>query len=252
MMDTDRIIIKTPEQIAGIREACHLARRCLETIQPFVVEGVTTKELDDRIDAFIKDQYGESACRGYNGFPAATCISVNEVICHGVPNERVLQNGDILNIDVTTIVKGYYGDTSKMFVVGEIDADSKKLIDVARTCLDIGIKQVKPDNYTGNIGYWVDDYARRNGFQTVKQLCGHGVGCFFHEPPDIPFFGKRYTGVQLKPGMIITIEPMINAGTWEGVVDESDGWTIRTKDNKRSAQFEHTVLVTANGHEVLT
>lgn len=252
MMDTDEIIIKSPEQIAGIRESCHLARRCLEMIKPFVVEGVTTKELDERIDNFIKENYGESACRNYNGFPAATCISVNEVICHGIPDEYRLQFGDILNIDVTTIVNGYYGDTSKMFVVGDIDKQSRMLIDVAKTCLDIGIRQVKPDNYTGNIGYWVDDYARKSGCQTVKQLCGHGVGVFFHEPPDIPFFGKRYTGVQLKPGMIITIEPMINLGTWEGVLDESDGWTIRTKDKQRSAQFEHTVLVTDNGHEVLT
>lgn len=251
-MDTDKIIIKSPVQIAGIRESCHLARRCLQFVKPFVVPGVTTKELDDKIDHFILENYGESACRNYNGFPAATCISVNEVICHGIPNDYRLQEGDIVNIDVTTVVKGYYGDTSTMFAVGEIDEESQKLMQVAKSCLDIGIAQVKPDNWTGNIGYWVDEFAKGNGFQTVKQLCGHGVGCFFHEPPDIPFFGKRYTGHQLKPGMVITIEPMINIGTWEGVLDEHDGWTIRTKDKKRSAQYEHTVLVTDNGREILT
>jgi methionyl aminopeptidase len=252
MMDTDQVIIKTPEQIAGIREACHLARRSLEYINSFVVPGVATKELDDKIDQFIKDNYGESACRGYNGYPASTCISVNEVICHGIPGDYLLQEGDIVNIDVTAIVKGYYGDTSRMFAVGDVDAESRKLLDVAKTCLEIGIRQVKPDNYTGNIGFWIEDYARKSGCSVVRQLCGHGVGVFFHEPPDIPFFGKRYTGYQLKPGMVVTIEPMINLGTWEGVLDESDGWTIRTKDKKRSAQFEHTVLVTLTGHEVLT
>lgn len=251
-MDIDQIIIKTPEQIAGIREACHLARRCLEYAKPLVNVGITTKEIDDKIDNFIKENYGESACRGYKGFPAATCISVNEVICHGIPGEYRLQEGDILNIDVTTIVNGYYGDTSSMFVVGETDKLSHKLIQVAKSCLDIGIQQVKPDNYIGNIGYWVENQAQKFGFQVVRQLCGHGVGCYFHEPPNIPFFGKRYTGIQLKPGMIITIEPMINQGTWEGVLDENDGWTIRTKDMKRSAQFEHTVLVTNTGNEVLT
>lgn len=250
-MDTDKIIIKTPEQIAGIRKSCILAAKCLEMITEFVVPDRKTSELDELVESYIKDNGGISACRGYKNYPAATCISINEVICHGIPNDYRLQNGDILNIDVTTIVDGYYGDTSRMYVVGETDEDSKKLIKVTKECLDIGISQVKPDNWTGNIGYWVDEHAKKNGCSTVRQLCGHGVGCYFHEGPPIPFFGKKYTGYRLVPGMIITIEPMINLGIWEGVLDE-DKWTIRTKDNKRSAQFEHSVLVTATGYEVLT
>jgi methionyl aminopeptidase len=251
-MDTDKVIIKTPEQIEGIRKSCHLAYKCLCMVEELVRPGIRTGELDEVIDGYIKFKGGTSACRGYKGFPAATCISVNEVICHGVPGDYILQQGDIVNIDVTTIVDGYYGDTSRMYAVGKIDEESDKLLRVAKECLEIGIQQVKPDNYTGNIGYWIHEHAKKNGCDTVKQLCGHGVGIFFHEPPDIPFFGKRYSGFKLKPGMVITIEPMVNLGTWEGVVDESDGWTIRTKDGKRSAQYEETVLVTDSGYEILT
>lgn len=251
-MDTDKIIIKNNDQIEGIRKSCKLAAQCLKMAESLVVEGVFTKDIDDAIDQFIKSSGGISACRGYNGYPAATCISVNEVVCHGVPNDYRLKNGDILNIDVTTVVDGYYGDCSTMYKVGEIDSESERLLKITKECLDIGIKQVKPDNYTGNIGYWISSHAEKNGCQAVRQLCGHGVGLFFHEPPDIPFFGKRYTGHRLKSGMVITIEPMINLGVWETTLDENDGWTIRTKDLKRSAQFEHTVLVTDTGCEVLT
>lgn len=251
MMDVDRIIIKNPVQIAGIRESCKLAAKCLVFAENLVKEGITTKEIDEEINKFIKENGGKSACLGYKGYPAATCISLNEVICHGIPNNYILKNGDILNIDVTTVLNGYYGDCSKMYTVGEIDEESKKIINVARECLEIGIKQVKPGNYTGNVGYWINDYAEKHGCKSVRQLCGHGVGIYFHEPPDIPFFGKKYTGTEFVPNMIITIEPMINLGTFEGIT-ESDGWTIRTKDGKRSAQFEHTLLVTHYGNEILT
>ena len=250
-MDTDKIIIKNPQQIEGIRKSCFLAKKCLDIIEEFIQPGQTLNKLDNIIEKYIENNGGISACRNYNGFPAATCISVNEVICHGIPNEYQLKAGDIVNIDVTTIVNDYYGDTSRMYCVNEIDAESQKLLKITRECLEIGIEQVKPGNWTGNIGYWVDDHAVKNGCSTVKQLCGHGVGVYFHEPPDIPFFGKKYTGYRLIPGMIITIEPMICLGSWEAKT-LSDGWTIVTADGKRSAQYEHTVLVTTTGYEILT
>jgi methionyl aminopeptidase len=252
MFDTEIIIVKNEEQIAGIRKSCYLARDCLDMIGEHVKAGVSTIELDLLIDNYVIGRGGISACKGYKGFPASTCISVNEVICHGIPNESLLKDGDIVNIDVTTILDGYYGDTSRMFPIGSIDEVSQNLLRVTKECLAIGIKQVKPDNWTGNIGYWIEEHAKKNGFSTVRALCGHGVGVFFHEPPQIPFFGKRYTGDRLVPGMTVTIEPMVSVGTWEAVLDEKDKWTMRTKDGKRSAQYEETVLVTSTGCEILT
>jgi methionyl aminopeptidase len=250
MMDSNHIIIKSPTQIAGIRKSCQLAKACLKMIEEFVVEGVTTQELDEIIDHFIVQHKATSACRGYHHYPAATCISVNEAICHGIPNNYKLKNGDILNIDVTTVLDGYYGDTSTMYTVGEISPESQKLLKVTKECLEIGIQQVKPGNWTGNIGYWVENHATKNGCSTVRDLCGHGVGLFFHEPPEIPFFGKKYTGVRLLPGMTITIEPMVCLGHWK-INKLDDGWTIVTADGKRSAQYEETVLVTESGCEIL-
>lgn len=251
------IVIKTQDQINGIRRSCKLAAECLKFIEPFVRPGVSTGELDYRINMFILEHDATPATLGYKGptglvYPSSCCISVNDVICHGIPDEYVLKKGDIVNIDVTTILQGYYGDTSTMFSL-EPDERAQNIVRVARECLWTGILQVKPGNYFANIGYWIDQCAKKQGCSVVEQFCGHGVGLAFHEEPQIShhYSEKRYTGPQMQLGMIFTIEPMINEGTPD-VLIESDGWTAKTKDGKLSAQFEHTVLVSTHGYEVLT
>ena len=247
------VIIKTPEQIEGIRKSSKLAGKVLLYIADFVKEGVTTQYLDDLIHNYIIDHGAVPATLNYNGYPKSSCISLNDVICHGIPSEKVvLKNGDILNIDVTTILDGYYGDTSRMFVIGEISETAQKLIDATKHCLNLGIQQVRPGNYIGNIGYAISRYAISQGFSVVYEYCGHGVGIHFHEDPQVDHSSRKNSGSKLKPGMTFTIEPMINEGKPRVRVDESDGWTARTVDSKLSAQFEHTILVTETGCEVLT
>jgi methionyl aminopeptidase len=247
------IIIKSPEQIEGIRKSCKLAAETLSFIGEFVKPGVSTGFIDQKIEEYITNHGAIPAPKGYNGFPKASCISPNEVVCHGIPSaETILKEGDIVNIDITTILDGFYGDTSKMFAIGEISSESQKLIEVTRHCLELGIQQVKPGNYFGNIGFVISRYARANGFSVVYEFCGHGVGLSFHEAPQVDHSARRNTGPVMKPGMIFTIEPMINQGRASTVVDKKDGWTARTIDKKLSAQFEHTILVTENGAEVLS
>ncbi len=247
------IIIKTEEQIEGIRKSSKLAGEVLRYIAPFVKEGVSTGYLDQLIHQYTIGHGALPATLNYSGFPKSCCISPNDIICHGIPSEDViLKNGDILNIDVTTILNGYYGDTSKMFVVGEPSASALKLINTTKHCLHLGIQQVRPGNYLGNIGYAISRYAIAQGFTVVYEYCGHGVGIAFHEDPQIDHAARKNSGPIMKPGMIFTIEPMINEGKPRVKVDESDGWTARTVDQKLSAQFEHTVLVTKTGYEVLT
>jgi methionyl aminopeptidase len=247
------IIIKKAEQIAGIRESCKLAAQTLVYIEPYVNPGVSTGFLDQKIEEFIINHNAIPAPKGYNGFPKASCISPNEIVCHGIPSpDTILKEGDIVNIDITTILNGYYGDTSKMFAVGQVGSAPQKLIDVTKHCLDLGIQQVKPGNYFGNIGSVISRYARANGFSVVYEYCGHGVGVDFHEAPQVDHTSRKNTGQIMKPGMIFTIEPMINQGRASTVVDKKDGWTARTIDRKLSAQFEHTILVTGDGFEVLT
>lgn len=253
----NEIIIKTQEQIDGIRRSCKLAAQCLKYIEPHVIPGVTTGELDYLIHMWMLKNDATPATLGYQSpiglvYHNACCISVNDVICHGVPGEYKLKQGDIVNIDVTTILDGYYGDTSTMFAL-EPDLRAQKMLAVAKECLEIGIRQVKPDNFFSNIGYWIDRCARSNGCSVVEQFCGHGVGLAFHEEPQVchHYAMKRYTGPQMKPGMIFTIEPMINEGIPD-VLIESDGWTAKTKDGKLSAQYEHTILVHENGVEIFT
>ncbi len=247
------IIIKTPGQIEGIRKSSKLAAETLEFAGQLVKEGVSTKEIDDKIDGFIVKHGAISATKGYNGYPKSSCISLNEVVCHGIPSEKtILKNGDILNIDITTILDGYFGDTSRMFTVGEITPDADKLIKVAKHCLDLGIQQVRPGNHFGNIGFVISRYARAQGFSVVYEFCGHGVGVKFHEEPQVDHASRRNSGPRMKPGMTFTIEPMINEGKASTDIDKNDGWTARTVDNKLSAQFEHTILVTGTGFEVLT
>jgi methionyl aminopeptidase len=247
------IIIKNPHQIEGIRKSSRLAALTLDFIEEFVKPGVTTAYLDRKIEDFILSHHAVAATKGYNGFPCASCISPNNVVCHGIPSEKtILQEGDIINIDVTTILDGYFGDTSRMYAVGTISPAARKLIEATRHCLNLGIQQVKPGNYFGNIGFVISRYIRSVSFSVVYQFCGHGVGVQFHEEPQVDHTSRRNSGPVMKPGMIFTIEPMINEGNPKTVVDKKDGWTARTIDHRLSAQFEHTVLVTPSGCEVLS
>jgi len=247
------IIIKNKEQIEGIRNSSKLAGEVLHYITDFVKEGVSTYDLDQLIHNYIVEHGAIPATMNYNGFPKSCCISLNDVICHGIPAEQVvLKHGDILNIDITTILNGYFGDTSKMYVIGETSQTANNLIDATKHCLNLGIQQVRPGNYFGNIGYAISRYAISQGFSVVYEYCGHGVGIEFHEEPQVDHAARKNSGPKMKPGMIFTIEPMINEGKPRVKIDETDGWTARTVDKKLSAQFEHTILVTDTGYEVLT
>lgn len=246
------ITIKTPEQIEGVRKSSHLAAETLKYMEQFIKPGVKTIELDKICEDFVRSHGATPATKGYRGFKHSCCISVNEVICHGVPNETELQIGDILNIDVTTILNGYFGDTCKMYYVGESSDYARRLVDTTKECLRIGLEQCFPGNHLNNIGYHISEHAHKHGYSVVYEFCGHGVGLKFHEEPDVSHIADKNTGPILKPGMIFTIEPMINAGKARCKIDRKDGWTARTIDGKLSAQFEHTVLITETGFEALT
>jgi methionyl aminopeptidase len=247
-----KIIIKNAEQIEGIRKSSRLAAQSLKEVAPFVKAGVTTEFLNNIVKEFVRDNKAISATVGYNGYKHETCISVNDVICHGIPGKYELRDGDILNIDVTTILDGFYGDTSKMFTIGTITDHAQKLIDVSKECLRIGILQCRPGNRFGNIGYEINKYATSFGYSVVYEFCGHGVGLRFHEEPEVCHVDEKDTGPMMAAGMIFTIEPMINAGKARSKVDKHDGWTARTIDGKLSAQFEHTILITPTRPDVLT
>ena len=248
-----KIVIKTPEQIEGIRRSAKLAAKTLDFAEQFVQEGVNTESIDDKIEEFIRSHGAIPATKGYNGYPKSSCISPNNIICHGIPSKNtILKKGDILNIDITTILDGYYGDTSRMFAIGNVSNEAEELMDVSWHCLNLGIEQVKPGNRFGNIGFVIQRYAKAQGYSVVYEFCGHGVGLEFHEEPQVDHAARRNTGLEMKPGMIFTIEPMINQGKPKAIIDKNDGWTARTIDNKLSAQFEHTILVTNTGCEVLT
>lgn len=246
------IIIKTPEQIEGIRQSAKLAAQTLKYIEPFVKPGVTTLELDKLIENYVREHGATPATKGYRGYKHASCISPNDVVCHGVPNNTVLQNGDIVNIDVTTILNGYFGDTCKMYYVGEPTEYAKKLVETTKECLRLGMHACKPGAHLGDVGAAIAEHAHSNGYSVVYEFCGHGVGLKFHEEPDVQHIADKGTGPILKPGMVFTIEPMINAGKARCKIDRKDGWTARTIDGRLSAQFEHTVLITETGYEALT
>lgn len=247
------IIIKNEEQIEGIRKACELAADALEHGEQFVKPGVSTEEINKEIEGYIRKYGGVPAPLGYHGYPKAVCTSLNEVVCHGIPNDQdILKDGDIIKIDVSTIVNNYFGDTCRTFPVGQVSEEAIRLLSVTKDCLDMGIAQVKPENEFGLIGKAIASYAKSRGYGVVYQFVGHGVGLKFHEEPQINHDDKFYDFTKMKPGMIFTIEPMINQGLAEAFIDKVDKWTARTVDGKLSAQFEHTVLVTEDGVEVLT
>ncbi|BAP56045.1 methionine aminopeptidase, type I [Thioploca ingrica] len=246
------VSIKTSAEIEKMRIAGRLATEVLDMITPYVQVGITTEELDQLCyDYIVNIQKAIPAPLNYNGFPKSICTSVNHQVCHGIPSQKKLKDGDILNIDITVIKGGYHGDTSRMFIVGKPSVQAKRLIDIAYECLWIGINQVKPDAYLGDVGHAIQRYAEANHFSVVREYCGHGIGQRFHEEPQVLHYGDPQTGIKLQPGMIFTIEPMVNAGK-RHVKLLPDGWTVVTKDHKLSAQWEHTVLVTDSGVEVLT
>jgi methionine aminopeptidase type I len=246
------IHIKTPDEIEKMRVAGRLAAEVLEMIEPHVKAGITTNELDRICHDYIVDvQQAIPAPLNYHGFPKSICTSLNYQVCHGIPSDKKLKNGDIINIDITVIKDEFHGDTSKMFYVGEPSIRGRRVSEVARESMIEGIKLVKPGTQLGDIGEVIQTYAESRGFSVVREYCGHGIGRGFHEDPQVMHYGKAGTGVTLQEGMTFTIEPMINAGKRQ-VKLLKDNWTVVTKDHSLSAQWEHTILVTADGYEVLT
>lgn len=249
----ERKLIKTPEQIEGIRKAGVLNTSVLDLVQEKIHAGMSTLEIDKLVYDYTTQHGGIPAPLNYEGFPKSCCTSINEVVCHGIPNEdEILEEGDIINVDCTTIVDGYYADASRMFIIDKTSPEKEKLVQVAKECMEIGAEACKPYSFVGDSAAAITKHAHKNGFTVVRDLCGHGVGNHFHEDPEMFHVGKKGTGMLLVPGMVFTIEPMINMGTWEVFVDSEDDWTVVTEDEEPSAQWEHTYLMTEEGLEILT
>lgn len=249
----DHSMIKTPAQIAAIRESAKVNIAVLDYVAEHIRAGVTTEEIDEWV-AKETARYGAiPAPLGYEGFPKNVCTSINEVVCHGIPSpDRVLKDGDIINVDCSTILNGYFSDSSRMFLIGNVSEENRKLVEVTRESMYLGLEQVKPWGFLGDMAQAVNDHAKANGYQVVRDIGGHGVGLEFHEDPWVSYVSSRGEDMLMVPGMMFTIEPMINMGTWEVVIDDEDGWTVTTADGKPSAQWEIQVLVTETGHEVIS
>jgi methionyl aminopeptidase len=247
----DEIIVHNPEGFEGMRKAGRLAAQTLDFIAPYVKVGVTTEELDQLCHQFILDNGAIPAPLGYRGYPKSICTSINHVVCHGIPGDRKLLDGDIMNLDVTVIVDGWHGDTSRMFSVGKIGVRAAKLIDATYEAMMRGIEIVRPGATLGDIGHAIQSFVEKQGFSVVRDFCGHGLGKIFHTAPNILHYGKAGQGLELQEGMFFTIEPMVNAGRHE-VKILADEWTAVTRDKSLSAQFEHSLGVTANGYEIFT
>ena len=250
-----RDLIKTPEQIEGIRRAGVLNTAVLDEVARLIHEGMSTLEIDEIVYKYTTEHGGTPAPLNYEGFPKSVCTSINEVVCHGIPKaEDILQEGDIINVDCTTILDGYFADASRMFIIGKTSPEKEQLVRVAKECLEIGMEAAKPYCFVGDIGNAIDKHARRYHYGIVRDLCGHGVGNAFHEEPDVAHYGKKGSGMLLVPGMVFTIEPMVNMGTWRVFIDSDDpyGWEVISEDEQPSAQWEHTLLMTETGVEILT
>ncbi len=248
-----RNLIRTPEEIEGIRKSGELNTALLDYVSSVIKEGMSTAELDDLVYQFTMDHHGTPAPLNYEGFPKSCCISIDDVVCHGIPSTKdFIKPGQIVNVDVTTILDGYFADANRMFIIGETTAEKKRLVDVTLECLQIGAKAAKPYGFVGDIGFAIQCHAQKNGYSVVRELCGHGVGMKFHDEPEVPHYGKPGTGMLLAPGMVFTIEPMINMGKKEVHFNEADGWTVTTRDGLPSAQWENTFVMTEHGVEVLT
>ena len=239
------------EKFEKMRIAGKLASQTLDMLTGFIKPGITTDKIDNLSYEFIRDNGGYSAPLYYRGFKKSLCTSLNHVVCHGIPSDRILNDGDAVNVDVTAIINDYYGDTSRMFAIGEISIKAKNLIDSTFESMMNGIKILKPGIKLGDIGFEIQSYAEKKGFSVVRDFCGHGISNTFHEPPNVLHYGKRNTGMELRPGMTFTIEPMINAGKFD-VKILNDGWTAVTKDKSLSAQFEHTIGITEDSYEIFT
>ena len=244
--------IKSPKEIELMRSVCRLAAETLLVVGDKIHPGMTTLEIDKIVHDHTLSQGARPAPLHYKGFPKSVCTSVNEIVCHGIPDGTVLQNGDIVNVDVTHIFEGFHGDTSATFYIGTPSAETRHVVEVARRALDVGVAQVRDGARLGDIGAAIQEYAEGEGCSVVRDFVGHGIGRKFHDAPQVKHYGKRGTGDRIRAGMTFTIEPMVNLGGWEVEVDPNDKWTVRTADGSLSAQFEHTVLVTREGVEVLT
>lgn len=248
-----RDLIKTPEQIEGIRRSGVVNTGVLDLIEKEIKEGMSTAQIDKLVYDYTVDHGAIPAPLNYEGFPKSVCTSINEVVCHGIPSEKeILRDGDIINVDVSTILDGYYSDASRMFMIGNVSLAKRRLVEVTKECLKIGMEAAQPFGFVGDIGHAVQKHAEKNGYSVVRDLCGHGVGLEFHEEPEVCHFGRKGTGMLLVPGMVFTIEPMINMGRYEVYIDSDDGWTVLTDDGLPSAQWEHTFVMTEQGLEILT
>lgn len=245
-------LIKTPEQIEKIKESAKINIAILDYVAEHIQEGVTTQEIDNWVAKITKEAGAVAAPLGYDGFPKSVCTSINEQVCHGIPSEDiVLKSGDIINVDVSTILDGYYSDSSRMFCIGQVSPEKQKLVDVTRECVEKGLAKVKPWGYLGDMSQAVYEHAHANGYSVVREIGGHGIGLDFHEDPWVGYTQQAGTGMLQVPGMMFTIEPMVNMGSYEIYVDDSDGWSVYTEDGLPSAQWEIMVLVTENGYEVI-
>ena len=247
-----RSLIKTPEQIAKIRESAKINIAALDYVAEHIRPGISTEEINQWVYDVTTSMRGIPAPLNYEGFPKSVCTSLNEVVCHGIPSPfEILEEGDIINVDCSTILDGYYSDSSRMFCIGEVSPEKKRLVNVTKQCVEIGLKEVKPWHFLGDMGQAVHEHAVKHGYTVVREIGGHGIGLKFHEEPWVSYVSKRGHEMLMVPGMIFTIEPMVNMGTDEVFQDEDDGWTIFTGDDQPSAQWEIQVLVTETGHEVI-
>lgn len=248
-----RQMIKTPEQIEGIRQSGVINTGVLDLVESEIKAGMSTLDIDRMVYDYTVGHGATPAPLHYEGFPKSVCTSLNEVVCHGIPcAEEILLEGDIINVDVSTIYKGYYSDASRMFIIGKTSPEKEKLVRVAKECMDMGAAAAKPFGLLGDVASVITHHAHENGFSVVRDFCGHGVGLEFHEEPDVDHYGRRGTGMLMVPGMVFTIEPMINMGDWHVFIDADDGWTVVTEDELPSAQWEHTYVMTEHGLEILT
>ncbi|MCI9326401.1 MAG: methionyl aminopeptidase [Lachnospiraceae bacterium] len=246
-------ILKTEKQIQGIRESSVINMAVLDAVGEMIGPGVSTQQIDDVVTEVTARMGGIAAPLNYEGFPKSVCTSINEVVCHGIPSKDViLKDGDIVNVDVSTLYKGYYSDSSRMYCIGQVSGEKRKLVEVTKECMELGLSMVKPWNFLGDMAQAVNDHARKNGYSVVVDIGGHGIGLEFHEEPFVSYVTSAGTEMLMVPGMVFTIEPMVNMGTSEIYVDDNDGWTVYTADGKPSAQWEITVAVTKDGYEVLT
>jgi len=250
-----RDLIRTPEEIEGIRRSGVINTGVLDAVAQSIHAGMNTLEIDKICYDYCTKHGAIPACLGYEGFPKSVCTSINEVVCHGIPKEEdVLEEGDIINVDFTTILDGYYADASRMFIIGKTSPEKEQLVRVTKECLEIGAEAAKPWGFVGDIGHAIQKHAEKYHYGVVRDLCGHGVGLKFHEKPDVPHFGRKGRGMLLVPGMVFTIEPMINMGTWRVFIDSDDpyGWEVISEDELPSAQWEHTFVMTEHGVEILS